>query len=259
MAPGDSTRQRISTTILEASFARATILRDRIAAGEPSSAVKARLTDELMSTFRVASLLFIMMLLNAGPARAQDLDAGKSGQRLFATNCATCHRTPRGLAKLPADRFPTAREFAQALSGAPVGGYTSQTDARAEEPVRITLALPRERLRSLGRWFVAAAVVIAGIAGWIRARPRADAAAQHITFALEVSDSTRPREEIGGQNITMSPDGTTLATGGKDGMMRQWAADGGKAGLVTFVTLGTVRSITYSPDGKHLIVGATAA
>jgi hypothetical protein len=34
-----------------------------------------------------------------GPVRAEDLDAGKSGARLFATSCSSCHRSPRTLAK----------------------------------------------------------------------------------------------------------------------------------------------------------------
>jgi len=41
----------------------------------------------------------MIVALYAGPLRAQDLDAGKSGQRLFASNCSSCHRTPRGLAR----------------------------------------------------------------------------------------------------------------------------------------------------------------
>jgi mono/diheme cytochrome c family protein len=32
-------------------------------------------------------------------AHAEDFDAGKSGPQLFASNCSTCHRSPRGLAK----------------------------------------------------------------------------------------------------------------------------------------------------------------
>ena len=32
-------------------------------------------------------------------ARAENLDQGKSGARLFADSCATCHRSARGLAK----------------------------------------------------------------------------------------------------------------------------------------------------------------
>jgi mono/diheme cytochrome c family protein len=42
----------------------------------------------------VATLLF-----DATMAQAEDLDAGKTGPKLFATNCASCHRTPKGLAK----------------------------------------------------------------------------------------------------------------------------------------------------------------
>jgi hypothetical protein len=54
-----------------------------------------------MSAFRPVALLLVsvMLVLNSRPLRAQDLDAGKSGEKLFATNCTTCHRTPRGLAR----------------------------------------------------------------------------------------------------------------------------------------------------------------
>jgi hypothetical protein len=49
---------------------------------------------------RAASfLLGIIVVLGPAPLRAQDLDTGKSAERLFASNCATCHRSPRGLAK----------------------------------------------------------------------------------------------------------------------------------------------------------------
>jgi hypothetical protein len=55
----------------------------------------------LMSVLGRLALILLgsAVLLAAGPLRAQDLDTGKSAQRLFAANCATCHRTPRGLAK----------------------------------------------------------------------------------------------------------------------------------------------------------------
>ncbi|WP_407154226.1 cytochrome C [Bradyrhizobium sp. STM 3557] len=38
-------------------------------------------------------------LLAGAVARAENLDAGKSGARLFAESCTTCHRSARGLAK----------------------------------------------------------------------------------------------------------------------------------------------------------------
>ncbi|MGY3452910.1 cytochrome C [Bradyrhizobium sp. USDA 4353] len=40
-----------------------------------------------------------LLLIIVSSARAEDLDAGKSGARLFADSCATCHRSARGLAK----------------------------------------------------------------------------------------------------------------------------------------------------------------
>jgi mono/diheme cytochrome c family protein len=41
----------------------------------------------------------ITMLSGVAAARAEDLDQGKSGPRLFADSCVTCHRSARGLAK----------------------------------------------------------------------------------------------------------------------------------------------------------------
>ena len=46
--------------------------------------------------------LMIVLTLTGGMAHPEDLDRGKSGAKLFAANCAHCHRSPRGLAK---DRF----------------------------------------------------------------------------------------------------------------------------------------------------------
>jgi hypothetical protein len=40
-----------------------------------------------------------MVVLLGGAAHAQNIDQGKSATKLFAEGCATCHRSPRGLAK----------------------------------------------------------------------------------------------------------------------------------------------------------------
>ena len=47
---------------------------------------------------RLAALV-VMMSAASMPARAQNLDEGKSAAKLFADSCATCHRSARGLAK----------------------------------------------------------------------------------------------------------------------------------------------------------------
>jgi mono/diheme cytochrome c family protein len=44
-------------------------------------------------------LLIIIAALTGGPVRAQSLDEGKSGAKLFMATCADCHRSPRGLVK----------------------------------------------------------------------------------------------------------------------------------------------------------------
>jgi hypothetical protein len=43
--------------------------------------------------------LGVAALLVLVPARAQNLDEGKSGARLFADTCATCHHRAKGLTK----------------------------------------------------------------------------------------------------------------------------------------------------------------
>ena len=41
----------------------------------------------------------VTAMIATGAARAENLDQGKSGPRLFADSCATCHHSARGLAK----------------------------------------------------------------------------------------------------------------------------------------------------------------
>ncbi|MBR0735442.1 hypothetical protein JQ581_00760 [Bradyrhizobium liaoningense] len=64
-------------------------------------------------------------VLTATIAAAQNLDAGKSPARLFADGCATCHRSPRGLAKgrftltlswFLKDHYATSSDSAKALA-----------------------------------------------------------------------------------------------------------------------------------------------
>ena len=58
-------------------------------------------------------------------ATAQNLDAGKSAEKLFADGCTACHRSPRGLAKgrmsltlswFLKDHYATSSDTAKALA-----------------------------------------------------------------------------------------------------------------------------------------------
>jgi hypothetical protein len=53
-----------------------------------------------LSALRGVCLLTVMGLgFMAGPAGAEDFEAGKSAAKIFESDCVTCHRSPRGLAK----------------------------------------------------------------------------------------------------------------------------------------------------------------
>jgi hypothetical protein len=54
-----------------------------------------------MATILRGRILFALGVaaLLGGAARAENLDAGKSGARLFADSCATCHRSAKALTK----------------------------------------------------------------------------------------------------------------------------------------------------------------
>jgi len=61
--------------------------------------------EKLMSPMKARCGLLglaVIVALGGSVAVAQNLDRGKPAPKLFAESCATCHRSPRGLAK---DRF----------------------------------------------------------------------------------------------------------------------------------------------------------
>jgi len=61
-----------------------------------------QVASELMLLQKLGRILLALgaiAVLIGGAANAQNLDQGKSVARLFADNCATCHRSARGLAK----------------------------------------------------------------------------------------------------------------------------------------------------------------
>lgn len=76
---------------------------------------------------RIAPLISLAAatVLAATAAFAQNLDAGKPPAKLFADGCATCHRSPRGLAEgrftltlawFLKDHYATSSDSAKALA-----------------------------------------------------------------------------------------------------------------------------------------------
>ncbi|GMO17731.1 hypothetical protein TM233_23170 [Bradyrhizobium sp. TM233] len=91
-------------------------------------------------------------VLTATVAAAQNLDAGKSPAKLFADGCATCHRSPRGLAKgrfsltlswFLKDHYATSSDSAKALAA-----YLESVD---EPPARAVAKPGKKPARSASR------------------------------------------------------------------------------------------------------------
>ena len=68
----------------------------------PEAAHPLRVPEKLMSPMKARCGLLVLAVIVAtggSVAVAQNLDQGKSAPKLFAESCASCHRSPRGLAK----------------------------------------------------------------------------------------------------------------------------------------------------------------
>lgn len=110
-----------------------------------------------MSRHGLAIVTGLLALLAAGSALAQEsLDAGKTGSQLFASDCAICHKSPRGLAKsgglFGIENFlsehytasrETARRIADYLRSVDQGAPTERK--RAAKPRGEERAKPRDR------------------------------------------------------------------------------------------------------------------
>jgi mono/diheme cytochrome c family protein len=92
------------------------------------------------------------VILTATTAAAQNLDAGKSAEKLFADGCATCHRSPRGLAKgrfsltlswFLRDHYATSPDTAKALAAYLESVDTPPPAAAAKPRKKPTGSAPR--------------------------------------------------------------------------------------------------------------------
>lgn len=91
-------------------------------------------------------------MLTAPLASAQNLDAGKTPDKLFADDCTACHRSPRGLAKgrmsltlswFLKDHYSTSSDTAKALAAYLVSVDTPPPGAPAKSGAKSSRSKPR--------------------------------------------------------------------------------------------------------------------
>jgi serine/threonine protein kinase/Tol biopolymer transport system component len=107
----------------------------------------------------------------------------------------------RALEKIPADRFSTAHEFADALQG------KIPAFAPAAAPALGTVT----PWKSIALAAVAAALLALGAAVWGLSRRPEVPAPQHARFTLELPNDARVNTTLVGRSFAFSPDGSTLA------------------------------------------------
>ncbi len=151
------------------------------------------------------------------------------------------HAVLTALAKLPADRFATAAEFASALA-------STDTAVRA----RPTVNVRRTALVALPWVLLAVAMVVAG---WSLLRQRdPDAPVTRVAVALPAGQDIQP--QLNGFSLDISRDGTRLAYIGRgptDGSTQVWVRPLSELDAIPVPgTLGA-NSVRWSADGRSLL------
>ena len=145
----------------------------------------------------------------------------------------------KALAKLPADRFASAREFAEALTnpGFTISTYAGEIGARPTGPRRVEFALA----------LFAAACMAAALWGWLRpAAPK-----QVLRYDLALDSTEALSTQAGWGRFALSPDGSQLVyVGGPKSQLMLRARNELHAKPI----LGTEGASTpfFSPDGQQV-------
>ncbi|HEY7637705.1 MAG TPA: protein kinase [Gemmatimonadales bacterium] len=156
------------------------------------------------------------------------------------------------LEKLPADRFTTAAEFAEALKDK---SYVSTVSLEAAAPAPATPgrrgAGRRPRRVTLALIAATALATAAALWGWLRPAP-----AQPLTqfsLALRPAEALQPPQNTGGSRVAISPDGRMMVyLGPGDGGARLWLRRLDQLSATPIAGSEGGASPFFSPDGRKV-------
>ena len=150
----------------------------------------------------------------------------------------------RALEKLPADRFVTAAEFADALKWP---GLTRTPGTARQAAVPAGRGFSSRRVQLLAAGLVTMAAVAFGISGWLRtsaSRPE-----PVVRSILRLPDEARAEARQSGSPLALSPDGSVLVYAGKRQLFVRRLDQMDVVPLPN--TLGAEQPF-FSPDGQHV-------
>ncbi|HYC34017.1 MAG TPA: protein kinase, partial [Gemmatimonadales bacterium] len=152
------------------------------------------------------------------------------------------------LEKLPADRFSTAAEFAEALKDK---SYASTVSLEAAPAPAKGVRKPRPDRLTPALGAVAALATAAALWGWLRPKPAPPLT--QLAISLRASEQLAPVPQTGGARVAISPDGRSIAyVGPGEGASRIWLR---RLDQLTGTPVAGTEGGTspfFSPDGRRI-------
>ena len=151
----------------------------------------------------------------------------------------------KALAKLPADRFTTAAQFAEALVTPGFSSFTTPASIPSAAASRTNRALPGA---------VAVAALATVLAGWGWLRPRPALPVQVSRLAVTFPEGQALQRTALGFRFALSPDGTTLAyVGPGDTQSMLWLRRFDQLNASPFPGSEGGFNPSFSPDGSAIL------
>jgi serine/threonine-protein kinase len=152
----------------------------------------------------------------------------------------------KALAKLPADRFPSAAAFSEALIRPGLADTTAHEVMEEKEPSAIGRLLRDKRIVALAALLIVSVVV--GAMGWLRSEPRP---VRRFAVALPSDQALQSRF---GTRLAISPDGTRFVYvgPGSDAGSQLWLREEDNLSATRIPGTENAFHPAFSPDGQQV-------